>query len=261
MPSPRSARSRVPARPVENPTVTVLGIGQMGLVCAAILSERTRPGAGGPAAPVVLWGHSPDESGALAQTRHSPRLAGFRLPDEVRVSIRDEEAVAHAGLIVSAIPVQYTREVWRRLRPHVPAHAAIVSVAKGIENGTLLRPTQIVADVLTGPGGDDPDARPRRYGVVSGPTIAAELARCLPATVIAASEDPDFAAELQRWFTTSWLRVYTHSDVLGVELAGATKNVIAIAAGILDGLQAGYNAKSALLARGLSEIARLGAAM
>ncbi len=236
--------------------VTVLGLGQMGLVCAGILSTPDAASRS-PRTDVRLWGHSTDEAGALTQTRRSYRLPGFTLPDSVRVCLRDDEALEEADLIVSAIPVQFTRSVWERLRLHVPRDAAVVSVAKGIENDTLLRPTQILADALR----DDPDARPRRLAVLSGPTIAPELARCLPATMIAASDDADFAAEVQRTFSTSWLRVYTNPDVLGVELAGATKNVIAIAAGILDGLQAGYNAKSALLARGLAEIARLGASM
>jgi glycerol-3-phosphate dehydrogenase (NAD(P)+) len=140
---------------------------------------------------------------------------------------------------------------------YVPAGAGVVSVAKGLENGTLERPSKVILDILK----DDPDSRPRPIGVLSGPTIAAELARCLPATMIAASEDAAFAEKVQKLFTTSYLRIYTSEDPLGVEVAGALKNVIAIAAGILDGLQAGFNAKSALLARGLAEIARLGVAM
>jgi glycerol-3-phosphate dehydrogenase (NAD(P)+) len=192
----------------------------------------------------------------LAQTRQSARLPGFRLPDAVRVAVRDDE-IADASLVVSAIPVQYMRRGWERLGRHVERSAGIISVAKGIENETLMRPTQVIADVLR----DDPDAAPRPVGVLSGPTIAAEVARYLPATMIAASDDAAFAERIQRLFSTSWLRIYTNPDMLGVELAGATKNVIGIAAGILDGLQGGYNAKSALLARGLAEIARLGIAM
>jgi glycerol-3-phosphate dehydrogenase (NAD(P)+) len=222
----------------------------MGMVCASILSAAQ-------GVDVVLWGHNAEEAGALAQTRRSPRLPGFELPATVRVALSDEDALSAAGLIVSAVPVQYSRAVWGRLRPSVGKAAGVVSVAKGIENVTLLRPTQVIAEALR----DDPDGAPRRIGALSGPTIAAELARCLPATMIAASDDADFAAELQRLFSTSWLRIYTNPDVLGVEIAGATKNVIAIAAGVLDGLRAGYNAKSALLARGLAEISRLGAAM
>ncbi len=128
----------------------------------------------------------------------------------------------------------------------------IVSVAKGIENGTLLRPSQILCDVL---GKDVPLA------ALSGPTIADELARKLPATACAAAEDEALARRIQSTFTCPWLRVYTNTDLIGVELAGAMKNVIAIAAGIIDGVGAGDNAKAALLARGLAEITRLGLAM
>ncbi len=246
------------------PTVAILGLGQMGLVCAGILTTPPAPnGSTGTtrAAKVILWGHTEDEAGRVAQTRRSPRLEGFVLPATVQVCYRDHEMLREADLIVSAIPVQYTRGVWEKLGPVISDSAAVVSVAKGIENETLLRPTQLIQDTLRRVGRDDPDRSARRMGCLSGPTIATELARCLPAAMIAASDDPDFARQIQRLFATSWLRVYTNPDVLGVELAGATKNVIAIAAGIVDGLQAGNNAKSALLARGLAEIARLGAAM
>lgn len=224
----------------------------MGLACAQILSAPLESGA--ERARVSLWCRHAEE---LLQTRRSDRLPGFELPEAVRVRPAASDALAEADLIVSAIPVQFMRASWEAFREYVPRNAAIVSVAKGIENETMLRPTQVIAEAL----GDDPDAPPRSIGVLSGPTIAAELARCLPATMIAASDDGAFAVRLQRLFSTRWLRVYTNPDMLGVEVAGATKNVIAIAAGILDGLQAGFNAKSALLARGLAEIARLGGAM
>lgn len=244
--------------PVELPQrVAVLGLGQMGLVVAAMLAEPEAGAGRG----VTIWGRDADEAGRLAQSRRTPRLAGLVLPEAVRVAWRVADALAGADLIVSAVPVQALRQVWTGLRAEVPPTAGIVSVAKGLEVGTLLRPTRIIAEVLTAPGGDDPDARPRRLAALSGPTIAAELARCLPATMIAASDDAAFAKQVQRLFSSRWIRVYTNPDVLGVELAGAVKNVIAIAAGIIDGLQAGNNAKSALLARGLAEIARLGAAM
>lgn len=246
--------------------MAVLGVGQMGLVCAGLLVgpdtfSGATPGLARRPVNVTMWGHSPEESGRLAQSRKSPRLEGFVLTDDVRVCLRDADAIRNAAVIVSAIPVQYTRDVWTRLAPHVPPRAGVISVAKGIENDTLLRPTQIIADVLRKTGRDNPDLPPRPIGCLSGPTIAAELARCLPAAMIAASDDADFARQIQVLFSTSWLRIYTNSDLLGVELAGAVKNVIAIAAGIVDGLQAGNNAKSALLSRGLAEIARLGIAM
>lgn len=234
--------------------IGVIGAGQMGLVSCAILADPDRPL---PPADTVIWAYSREEAGELTQTRQSERLKGFRLPPSVRVAVSDEAAFEGVNLIVSATPVQHLRETWTRLRPHVPPGAGIVSVSKGLENGTLLRPTQVIADVLA----DDPDAAPRPLASLSGPTIAAELARCLPATMVAAGDQPAFAEHVQETFTTRWLRIYTNPDVLGVELAGATKNVIAIAAGILDGLSAGFNAKSALLARGLAEIARLGTAM
>lgn len=235
------------------PNIAVLGDGQMGLFCAGLLGQSSRVGR------ITLWGHEAREIESLAQTRVSSRLADVRLPDRVMVTNHGGDALRDADLIISAVPTQFSRSVWERLRGCVPdaRRASVVSVAKGIENGTLLRPTPIIASVLR----DDPDGLPRGYCVLSGPTIAAELARCLPATMIAASDDATLAERVQTLFSTHWLRVYTSSDPLGVEIAGATKNVIAIAAGILDGLHAGYNAKSALLARGLAEIARLGAAM
>lgn len=239
------------------PTVVVLGAGQMGLVCTSMLqSGATRP------ARVVLWSHDEEEGRSLAKTRRTDRLTGFTLPETVEVST-DDRVVQQASLIVSAVPVQHMRSAWQRLAPHVPRDASVgvVSVAKGIENTTLLRPTQIVADVLRRMERDHPDTTPRPLATLSGPTIAAELARCLPAAMIAASDDQAFAVRVQQAFASSWMRIYTNPDVLGVELAGAVKNVVAIAAGICDGLNAGANAKSALLARGLAEIVRLGTAM
>ncbi len=236
--------------------VAILGIGQMGLVCAGVLA--TKLGGGKPAvADIVMWGHSADEAGALLQARKSDRLPMFMLPDAVRVTPDLKKAVADADIIVSAVPVQFTRDVWKKVRGQVNASAGVVSVSKGIETETMLRPTQLIAEAL----GDDPDSRPRPIGVLSGPTIATELARGLPATMIVASDDPEFSRRVQMLFANSYLRVYTNDDLIGVELAGALKNVIAIAAGIIDGLNAGYNAKSALLARGLAELTRLGTAM
>ncbi|MDX2115811.1 MAG: NAD(P)H-dependent glycerol-3-phosphate dehydrogenase [Planctomycetota bacterium] len=238
---------------VETPSIAVIGDGQMGLFCAALLGQGQR------ARSVTLWGHEGPAVEELAQSRVSGRLAGLRVPERVRVTPDLRVALSGAEVVISAVPTQFIRSVWSRaeVRAGLSAGAAVVSVSKGLEDGRLLRPTQVLAEALS----DDPDRAGRSYAVLSGPTIAAELARCLPATMIAASDDAGLAARVQGLFTTQWLRIYTGEDPLGVELAGATKNVIAIAAGILDGLQAGFNAKSALLARGLAEIARLGTAM
>ena len=230
--------------------ITIIGDGAMATVIALLLESTVNK--------VTLWGHNPEHVAETIQLRENTRyLPGHVLPDGIRVTAKDETAFRDAGVIISATPTQFLRDVWTRLAPHTPAEVGIASVSKGIEKNTLLRPTQIIADALH----DDPDAAPRPYASISGPTVADELAKCLPATVAAASDDPAFAEQLQQLMTTHWFRVYTSSDLLGVELAGALKNVIALAAGILDGLQAGNNAKSALLARGLAEITRLGEAM
>lgn len=234
--------------------VAVLGSGQMGLVCSALLDAASPPHAGHGAeiGRIALWGHDLEDQHRLAQVRRSPLLEGFALPERVGVALSDAQAVEGASLLVCAIPVQHVREAFTRLKPYIGPGVGVVSTAKGIEQGTLLRPTEVIGEVI-GVG--------RPMAALSGPTIAAELARGLPATMISASEDAGFATDVQHWFSARYLRVYTSSDLVGVELAGATKNVIAIAAGILDGLQAGYNAKSALLARGLAEIVRLGVAL
>ena len=234
-------------------TVTIIGDGSMASVCALLLESQ--------GAAVTIWGSAAEHVETLIQTRENQRyLPGYRLPESIQITADDQEAFTHADLIVNAIPTQYIRQVWTRLAPHVPSGVGVVSVAKGIEVDTLLRPTQVIADVMQRTG-DDPDRSPRPLAALSGPSVANELARCLPATVCAASDNEPFAKSIQSLFTTHWFRVYTNLDLLGVELAGATKNVIALAAGILDGLQAGNNAKSALLSRGLAEITRLGTAM
>jgi glycerol-3-phosphate dehydrogenase (NAD(P)+) len=225
-------------------TVSIIGDGAMATTCALLLSEKGYA--------VRMWGAFPEYIMQLRQTRENSRyLPGVRLPDGVQFTADDNEAFAGAFLIVSAVPCQYLRSVWTRLLPHAPRNLPIVSVTKGIEVTTLQRPTQVIRDVL----GDVPVV------ALSGPNIASELARRMPATVTAASEDLDLAQRVQEVFSTSWFRVYTNDDVVGVELAAAMKNVIALAAGGLDGMQLGSNAKAALLTRGLAEIARLGIAM
>jgi glycerol-3-phosphate dehydrogenase (NAD(P)+) len=200
-----------------------------------------------------MWGYDAGQLREIEHRRENVKfLPGYKLPEALRFEPRDDRAMAGADLIVSAVPCQFMRRIWDRLKKHVPQGVPIVSVAKGIENDTLLRPTQIIVDVL-GEG--------RGVAALSGPTIADELARRLPATACVAAEDEALAGSIQRTFTCPWLRIYTNLDVVGVELAGATKNVIAIAAGIIDGVGAGDNAKAALLARGLAEITRLGVAM
>jgi glycerol-3-phosphate dehydrogenase (NAD(P)+) len=230
--------------------ITIIGDGAMATVCALLLESQGHA--------VTVWGPFSDPIAELIQTRENKHyLPGYHLPEAIRFTADEATAMADPTLLVSAVPSQYLRPVWERLAPYTPKSVGIVSVTKGIEQQTSMRPTQIIADVLG--QGETNAARP--LGAISGPSVASELARCLPATVCAASDDAAFADRLQQVFTTNWFRVYTNPDLLGVELAAATKNVIAVAAGILDGLQAGNNAKSALLSRGLAEISRLGVAM
>ena len=229
--------------------VSIIGDGAMGTLCAIMLAEN--------GAQVRLWSAFPHAAAELASSRENPRfLAGARLPDSVAVTGEDAEALAGADLAISAVPTQFIRGVWERLRPHCAADLPICSVAKGIENKTLLRPTQILLDVL-----DGSTKSPRPIAALSGPCIAPEIVRQLPATVAVASSDPSLCGRIQRSFARPYFRVYTNSDLVGMEIAGATKNVIAIAAGVLDGLRAGDNAKAALLTRGLVEITRLGLAL
>ena len=230
--------------------VTILGDGAMATVCSILL---TQGGHG-----VTMWGAFEESIERLMQDRENRRLLpGVSIPAEVRLTANDADCFRGATMILSAIPTQYMGSVWRRLRPHVPAGVPVVSVAKGIENQTLLRPTQVIADAL----GEGTTAGGRALVALSGPNVAGEIAKYLPATAVAACDDEVVAQRVQAAFSTQWFRVYTNSDVVGVELAGATKNVIAIAAGILDGLAAGNNAKAALVTRGLVEITRLGVAM
>jgi glycerol-3-phosphate dehydrogenase (NAD(P)+) len=226
--------------------VTILGDGAMATVCSILLTDGGHD--------VTMWGAFEESIDRLIQDREQRRLLpGVRVPSSVRLTANDADCFRGATLVLSAVPTQYMRSVWKRLLPHLPEDLPIVSVAKGIENNTLLRPTQVIADVL---GGGD-----RRLAALSGPNIAAELARYLPATAVVASDDLPLAQRVQATFSTQWFRVYTNPDVVGVELAGAMKNIVAIAAGIVDGLGAGNNAKAALVTRGLVEITRLGVAM
>jgi glycerol-3-phosphate dehydrogenase (NAD(P)+) len=229
--------------------VTILGDGAMATVCSILLT------AGGHE--VCMWGAFEESIERLIQNREQSRLLpGVKVPANVRLTSNDAECFEGCTMVLSAIPTQFMRQVWQRVSAHLPVSVPVISVAKGIENQTLLRPTQVILDVLK-------NVRPgiNPLAALSGPNIAAELARYLPGTAVVACDDQDVARRVQAAFATQWFRVYTNSDVIGVEIAGASKNVIALAAGILDGLAAGNNAKAALVTRGLVEITRLGVAM
>ena len=215
----------------------------MGTLSAILLAEKDIE--------VVLWGRSDERIETLARDRENKRyLPGHPLPDSLRFT-SDPQALNDPQLIVSAVPCQHMRSVWTRFKGHIPAGAAVVSVAKGIEVNTLLSPTNIIVDCLG----------PVPVACLSGPSIAPEVAAHKPATVVVASKDASVAGMIQACFATKYFRVYSSEDLVGVELAGAVKNVIAIAAGIADGIEAGDNAKASLVTRGLVEITRLGVAL
>jgi glycerol-3-phosphate dehydrogenase (NAD(P)+) len=242
--------------------ISIIGDGGMATVLAILLCEKRVTGHKSRAAghEVRMWGYNRQQLAQIEQSRENKKfLPGYKLPKSLIFEPDDTRIMIGAELIVSAVPCQFMRSVWTRLKDYAPDDVPIVSVAKGIENGTLLRPTQILADVL------EPKLKTQnsklKTAILSGPTIADELAKKLPAIACAASIDEQLAMNIQHTFNCPWLRVYTNTDIVGVELAGAMKNIIAIAAGIIDGSGAGDNAKAALLSRGLAEITRLGIAM
>src|SRR5579872_7395181 len=225
--------------------VTVLGGGAMGTGCSILLAER-------PDCDVALWTRNPAQAAELASSRENRRLLkGVRLPDRVTVTADIAVAARNADIFVAAIPTAYLREALSGLAPSLPAGRPVVSVVKGLENKTFLRPSQIIREVL----GE------RHVAALCGPSHAEEFARRLPASVVAAGDNAAFLNQVRALFTTDRFRVYTNRDIIGVELAAALKNVVAIAAGICDGLRYGDNAKAALLTRGIVEITRFGVAL
>lgn len=224
--------------------VAVVGIGAMGTVMAQLLASNGLN--------VALLGRAEEPvHDVFANRENRVYLPGTRLDERVAPTNDPAAALTGCDIVVSATPCQFLSGAWERCAAHVPAGVAVVSVTKGLEIGTSRRPSEIIRAALP--------AHP--VAAISGPNIAHELARCLPATAVVACDAREVATLVQRTFSTSWFRLYTSTDMLGVELAGAVKNVIAIAAGILDGLRAGDNAKAALVTRGLVEIGRLGVAL
>ena len=224
--------------------LAVLGDGGWGTTLALYLHRQGHR--------VRWWGPFPEQVARLRRRRENTQfLPGVRLPAALPITADMADAVQGAELIVLAVPSLYVRRVCRQLAGTLIGRPALVSAAKGLEPGTLKRMTQVAREEL--------GALP--IAVLSGPNIAAEIARGHPASSVVASRDAPLAAALQRAFMSDRLRIYTSDDVTGVELGGALKNPIAIAAGISDGLGLGSNAKAALMTRGIAEMARLGAAL
>jgi glycerol-3-phosphate dehydrogenase (NAD(P)+) len=199
----------------------------------------------------VLLGHDPVYTAEIARTRTNPRyLEGVVVPPEVAVG-SDPHLLAAAEVVLVAVPAQHVRATMARLCPALPPRVPLVSLAKGLEQGTGLRPSQVIGEAV---------GEPQRVLVLSGPSHAEEIARFLPTTVVLAGRDETFVRLLQERLATPAFRIYRNRDLLGTELCGALKNVMALAAGIADGLGYGDNAKAAILARGIVEMARYGVA-
>jgi glycerol-3-phosphate dehydrogenase (NAD(P)+) len=219
--------------------VAVLGAGAWGTAMAAVLSARLQ---------VSLWARDRAQAEAIGRTRRNERyLPGIEVPRAVDVVTDFAAAAAGAQLALAATPVAGLRDLLQKLGPRTP----LVWLCKGFEEGSGLLPHQIVEEVLGGAA---------HCGALSGPSFAAEVARGLPCALTLAARDPAFARDSAALLHGGRMRVYYSADLVGVEIGGAVKNVMAIAAGISDGLGLGLNARAALITRGLAEIARLGAA-
>jgi glycerol-3-phosphate dehydrogenase (NAD(P)+) len=224
--------------------VAVLGAGSWGTALGALLVK------GG--ADTVLWTVEAEVAERITKAHENPKyLPGIPLPAPLRATSDARQALAGAGAVVWAIPLRYLREVAERVAAEVPPAAACVSVAKGLEPGTRLRPTQILAETVPG----------RPVAALLGPSLAEEVARGVPTSVAACAADLEVARRVQRLFHADSVRVYTNDDPVGAEYAAALKNVMAVAAGLSDGLGFGDNTKGALVTRGLAEMSRLGIAL
>ena len=224
--------------------VTIVGAGGMGTALAVLLARTTNS--------VRLWARDADRAADTQLRRENTRhLPGVALPPSILVTSDAREAFSGTDLVVAAIPTAFLRETLTRIAGATPASVPALSVVKGIEQETFARPSAILVETLG----------PRPIAVLSGPSHAEEIARGLPASVVVASDDETLNLRVQAALNGPSFRVYTNSDVLGVELAGALKNILGIAAGICDGLEFGDNAKAALLSRGLVEISRFACEM
>jgi len=229
--------------------IAVLGGGGWGTALTIVLSRSRKPHE------VALWVHNAGLAESIRCDRENKTyLPGAKLPESIRVHPQLEAALSGAQVILGAMPSAHARAVYTSALPFVAAGASFVSASKGLEPSTHLRMSEVLAQVVS------PRFSPR-IAVISGPSFAAEAARGEPTAVVLASRDKAFATEMQEAFAGPNFRLYTNDDVLGVELAGAMKNVMAIAAGACQGLGLGSNALAALITRGLAEMARLAMAL
>jgi glycerol-3-phosphate dehydrogenase (NAD(P)+) len=222
--------------------VAVVGAGSWGTAFAAVIAANHIP--------TLLWARRTELAREInLKHANQPYLPDIPLPTTLRGTADVEEAVGPAAVVVMAVPSHALREKMKEIGPLIPTDAAVVSLTKGVEQDSLLRMTEVIAEAG--------NIEPERVAAVSGPNLAKEVAKGLPGATVVACTDIKRAERLQRIFHSRSFRVYTNADVCGVEIGGAAKNVIALAAGVADGLGYGDNSKAALITRGLVEITRL----
>ncbi len=227
--------------------ISVLGAGGWGTTLAVLLHFNGHN--------VTLWEYKRSYAKLLNKKRENPDyLPGIKIPDEIVISHDIEESTSNQNMIVLAVPSQFLRSVIKNVSPSDIKDTILISVAKGIEIDTLMTMSQMLKDEM-------PSIDENQIGVLSGPSHAEEVSKRIPTAVVASSKSHEISRSIQAAFMTSYFRVYSSTDILGVELGGALKNVIAIGAGIIDGANFGDNTKAAIMTRGVAEIARLGVSM
>ncbi len=228
--------------------IAVMGSGAWGTAIAISLARR-----GGHQ--IALWSFAKDVAATMRDQRENKQfLPGFEIPKSVAIFEGAAETLAGAEIVISVTPSQFVRSSYAEFAPHLHAGQMLVSATKGIEDDTCMRMTEVIGEVLAAQGKKIP------CGVLSGPSFAQEVAAGAPTAITIASTDANLAARVQKDFSSGSLRLYTNDDVIGVELGGSLKNVIAIAAGIVAGLGLGFNSNAALITRGIAEITRLAVA-
>ncbi len=226
-----------------NICVAVLGAGSWGTTVAHLAAHNV---------PTVVWARDPAVADEINETHVNSRyLSGYQLHPDLTATSDLADAVSKADVLVMGVPSHGFRATLEEVKPHLRAWVPVVSLSKGLEQGSRLRMTQLIDEVLPG----------HPYGVLTGPNLAKEILAGDAAAAVIAMSDPGIGEELQRVFSSNLFRVYVNDDVVGSELAGALKNVMALAAGMADGLGTGDNTRAAVITRGLAELTRLGVAM
>jgi glycerol-3-phosphate dehydrogenase (NAD(P)+) len=225
-------------------TLAIIGAGSWGTALSIVMAPKFER--------VRVWVHEQDLAVRMRLARENDvYLKGFKLPENVEIVTNLRDAVHQAGLVMGVMPTHHARGLYTRMLPHLEESMTFVSATKGIENGTLLRMSEVIAEVT----------KSRKIAILSGPTFAREVASGEPAAVVVAASDLSIATQVQTAFSGPTLRLYSNQDPIGVEVGAALKNVIAIGAGVCKGLGLGNNTLAALITRGLAEISRLAVAM